>query len=228
MCAGKRPRDDFIYDVPPRSAQRLDDPLHWTPAQELVSIDAEFTRRTCEDTHENARRRRRVARIERGPTLLHGQASQPSPADHYGSIGSLPNVDAELPENGKVVFDVLGLGKIADRARAVGQGRREGGALGDRLVARRAPNDLSRTRHIEAYGDRNLLPAPCTRRRPRTDLHVMRHAIDDFGVAQQLLGLRVVDRRGRNPVGHRLGERCVAEPLALKPKIVFGNERSST
>ena len=149
----------FIYDVPPRPAQRLDDPLHRTPAQELVSVDAEFTRRTCEDTHEDARRRRRVTRIERRLTLLRGQASQPSPADHDGSIGSLPNVDAELPENGKVVFDVLGLGKIADRARAVGQGRHEGGALGDRLVARRTPNDLASARHVEAYGDGSF-PAP--------------------------------------------------------------------
>ena len=68
----------------------------------------------------------------------------PRPPITDGGIGSLPNVDAELPENGKVVLDVLGFGKIADRARAVGQGRREGGALGDRLVARRTPNDLSR------------------------------------------------------------------------------------
>ena len=67
-------------------------------------------------------------------------------------------------------------------------------------------------------------PAPAAGPAPIS--HVMRHAIDDFGVAQQLLGLRVVDRRGRNPVGHRLGERCVAEPLALKPEIVFGDERA--
>ena len=163
-------------------------------------------RRAGKETHEDARGRRRIARTQASILLL-GQLEAPqAPAsDHDRSVGGLPDVDPELPEDAEIAFDIVGLGNVADacssrRARAAAKAARWAMALspGGRQTISRALVSLSPI----VTGVPSRRPAPAAsgrlgRSACGSDMRSMTSVSD-----QQRLGFLVVDGRGRNPVGH--------------------------
>ena len=57
------------------------------------------------------------------PFPRRGEAPQAPAADHDGAIGRLPDVDAELAQDGEIAFDVVGTGNISDGAGPVARAR---------------------------------------------------------------------------------------------------------
>ena len=144
-----------IDDARTRLAQRIDDPLHRSLAQQLVAIHLKLAWRSGEKPDQDTGRGRRIAGVEfRSP--LEDQSPQAPSTDHDGRVARFPDIDAELAQDGKIGIDVVRLRDVADGAGAVGKGCGEGGALGKRLVAWRRPGNEGCARRVKHDRDRHF------------------------------------------------------------------------
>ena len=153
------------------------------------------------------------------------EAAQAASSDHVRGVGGLPDVDPELPENAEIAFNIVGMGNVVQRARPVRESGGEGGALRDRLISRRTPNDLAGAGETKPDRDRRFLsPAgPAASGRLGTiliwyDMRSMTSVSDRASRFPRSRG------RGGNPVRHALGKGGIAKALPLQPEILLGDE----